>query len=118
MVDTCVTSFFTTVRSLIRSRALRWRRPQPKRAHHRGQCLGVCALFPLTGCAAAPSINVLGSFFPAWLICIVVGVLLTVASLQIFVAIKIAPHLGPASLIYPCLGALWVFATWLILFGS
>jgi hypothetical protein len=118
MVDTCATSFFTTVRSLIRSRALRWRRPRLKRAYRRGRRLAACALFPLTGCAAAPSINVLGSFFPAWLICIVVGIVLTVASLQIFVAIKIAPHLGPASLIYPCLAALWVFATWLVLFGS
>jgi hypothetical protein len=66
----------------------------------------------------APSVNVLGSFFPAWLICIVVGVVLTILTRQVFVAMKIASHLSPPALVYPCLGGLWMFATWLLLFGS
>jgi len=75
-------------------------------------------LLSLPGCGVAPSVNVLGSFFPAWLICIVIGVVLTILTLQVFAAMKIASHLGPTALVYPCLAALWIFATWLIVFGS
>ena len=72
----------------------------------------------VSGCRLAPSVNILGSFFPAWLICIVVGVVLTVLSRQLFVAVGVASDLRPAGLVYPCLGGLWIFATWLVLFGS
>ena len=30
-------------------------------------------LLLLTGCGRAPSFDILGSFFPAWLVCLVVG---------------------------------------------
>jgi YtcA family len=75
-------------------------------------------LLALPGCGFAPSVNVLGSFFPAWLICIVVGVVLTIITRQVLVAMKIAGDLRPAGLVYPCLASLWIFATWLVLFGS
>ena len=71
-----------------------------------------------SGCGLAPSVNILGSFFPAWLICIVTGIALTVVVRQVFIATKIAPYLQPAGLVYPCLGCLLIFATWLILFGN
>ena len=78
-----------------------------------------CAMLVLTsGCAFAPSVNILGSFFPAWLISIVTGVVLTVLLRQVLVATKIAPHLRPAGLVYPSLACLLIFATWLVLFGD
>lgn len=79
----------------------------------------VCAVPVLmSGCGLAPSVNILGSFFPAWLISIVAGVVLTVLVRQVFVAIKLAPYLRPAGLVYPCLTCLLIFATWLVLFGN
>jgi hypothetical protein len=94
------------------------RRPRVDGGHrHGGGRLAVAVLFPLFGCGVAPSVNILGSFFPAWLICIVIGVVLTILTRQGFVAMKIASDLGPAALVYPCLAALWIFATWLLLFG-
>ena len=78
--------------------------------------LAIAVLLP--GCRLAPSVNILGSFFPAWLICIVVGVVLTVLTRQLFVALGVASDLRPPGLVYPCLGGLWIFATWLVLFGS
>ena len=78
-----------------------------------------CAvLLLMSGCGLAPSVNILGSFFPAWLISIVTGVVLTVLVRQVFVATKIAPFLRPAGLVYPCLACLLIFATWLVLFGD
>jgi hypothetical protein len=34
-------------------------------------------VFALTGCARSPSFNVLGSYFPGWIACMVAGILLT-----------------------------------------
>jgi hypothetical protein len=71
------------------------------------------ALLFLAGCARAPSFDILGSFFPAWLICLVVAILLTVvtrALLSRYVVIA-----WPV-LVYPSLAALFAFALWLIFF--
>jgi YtcA family len=84
--------------------------PIPSRFGHGRLALAIL----LPGCGSAPSINILGSFFPAWLICIVVGAVLTIFTRQVFVAMEIASHLRPAALVYPCLGLLWVFATRLV----
>ena len=71
-----------------------------------------------TGCSRAPSFDIVGSFFPAWLISIVIGVILTVISHQAFVLTKIAPYLRPAAILYPCLILLWTLTTWLVVFAS
>ena len=120
MRDACTTWPPPTLRSPIHSRlACHVRRPRVDRGHRHGRGrLAVAILLPLPGCGVAPSVNILGSFFPAWLICIVIGVVLTILTRQVFVAVQIASHLGPAALVYPCLAGLWIFATWLLLFGS
>jgi hypothetical protein len=76
------------------------------------------AFLPVSGCGVAPSVNVLGSFFPAWLFSIVIGVVLTVLTRQAFLMTKIAPYLRPAALMYPCLILLWTLGTWLLVFAS
>src|SRR3981081_2394562 len=40
--------------------------------------IAAIAAIPMSGCASAPSIGVLGAYFPDWLFCIVAGVVLTV----------------------------------------
>jgi len=72
----------------------------------------------VAGCGVSPSVNVLGSFFPAWLISIVVGVILMVVVRQVLIAIDVAADLRPAALVYPCLVGLLTLATWLVVFGS
>ena len=66
----------------------------------------------------APSINILGSFFPAWLLSIVTGIVLAVIVRQVFVATKIDSSLRPAGLVYSSLVCLLSFATWLLFFGN
>lgn len=66
----------------------------------------------------APSVSVLGSFFPAWLISIVIGLLLTVIVRQVLVATNTASYLRPAPLAYLSLACLLIFATWLLMFES
>jgi len=71
-------------------------------------------------CAAAcdPVVNVAGSFFPAWMVSMLVGVLLTVAVRLVFVVARLEPHLGPPMLVYTSLGLILVVATWLVLYRA
>jgi len=75
-------------------------------------------LIGVVGCGVSPSVNVLGSFFPAWLISIIVGVVLTVVAHRVLVAAGVGTDLGPAALVYPCLVGLLTLFTWLVVFGG
>ncbi len=68
--------------------------------------------------AHSPSIDVLGSYFPAWLLCIVVGVVLTIVARLLFIAWKLDVHLFPAPIIYSCLTAVFAMTVWLIFFRN
>jgi hypothetical protein len=70
----------------------------------------------LSSCERAPSFNILGSFFPAWLFCLVVGILLTIVARFLLLRLGLEDALSPPVLIYPSLTALITFAVWLIFF--
>jgi hypothetical protein len=75
------------------------------------------ALF-LVGAGCDPILNIEGSFFPAWLASMVIGIALTVAARYLFVLARLEPHLGPPLLIYTSLGLLLTLVTWLVLYRS
>jgi len=66
----------------------------------------------------APSVSILGSFFPAWLISIVVGLVLTAIVRQVLVATDTAGYLKPAGLAYASLALILIFATRLLAFAG
>jgi len=72
--------------------------------------LGLCA----AGCD--PSINLYGSFFPAWTWCLALGVMLSGLSHWVLSAARLERHLGPLVLVYPALTLLFSCLTWLVLF--
>jgi YtcA family len=69
------------------------------------------------GCSRAPTFNILGSFFPSWILCGVIGILLTVAARVVFVRTKFERELSPLILVYPCLAAFFTFTVWLLFFS-
>src|SRR5271155_3246165 len=71
----------------------------------------------VAGCSRAPSFNLLGSFFPAWILCGAIGILLAVAVRLFFVRIKLEQQLTPLILVYPCLAAFFTFTLWLLFFS-
>jgi hypothetical protein len=71
------------------------------------------ALLLITGCEQAPSFNIVGSFFPAWLLCLVVAVLLTVVSRALLN--RYVEIVWPV-LVYPSLTAIFASSLWLALF--
>ena len=66
----------------------------------------------------SPTIDILGSYFPAWMICIVSGLTLTLIAHWMVQAYKLKPYLGPAPLIYSCLMLIFTFATWILFYQN
>jgi hypothetical protein len=78
----------------------------------------LCAVVPLfaTGCSRAPSFSILGSFFPSWILCGVLGILLTVAVRVFVVRANFEQELSPLIVVYPCLALFFTFSIWLVFF--
>ena len=70
-----------------------------------------------TGYSRAPSLNILGSFFPSWILCGVIGIVLTIGARVLFVRANVEKELSPLILVYPSLAAVFTFATWLLFFS-
>lgn len=68
----------------------------------------------LMGCTRAPSVDILGSFFPSWLVCLVFAILLTVGVR--FAVVKLNVKVAYPVLVYLGLVAFFTFALWLIFF--
>jgi hypothetical protein len=89
----------------------------------RGRVIGRIAVLclpwlMLTGCQQAPAFNVLGSYFPAWLFCLCVGIGLTVVARGVLRRRNLGAALDPPLLMYSCLTAFFTFALWLIFFRT
>jgi len=79
----------------------------------------LAATFTLCGCEArVPSVNVLGSFFPAWMLCILAGITVALLVHRLFNAIGLDPWIGPRAVVYPALAVGAMFATWIVFFQN
>jgi len=79
---------------------------------HRFLLLSVSLL--LVGCSRAPAVDILGSFFPAWLVCLVPAILLTV--LARVALTRLHMKVAYPIVVYASLAVLFTFALWLIFF--
>lgn len=71
----------------------------------------------LSGCGRAPTFNILGSFFPSWLICLAIGIILAVIANRVFARFALDKEILWPIVVYPCLALLFACALWLILFS-
>jgi hypothetical protein len=78
--------------------------------------VGATCGFVVSGCD--PVLNVQGSFFPSWIVCMAVGVALTVVLRQLFAALRLEAHLGPLLLVYPSVWLLVTMLTWLVFYRT
>jgi len=78
------------------------------------------AILLLGGCRSmrdhSPTIDVVGSYFPAWMACILAGLALTLITRQLLVGFNVHPH--PTALVYPCMILLFTLAVWLAFFSN
>ena len=66
----------------------------------------------------SPTVDILGSYFPAWMVCIISGLTLTLIAHWIVQVCHLKPYLGPAPLIYSCLMIIFTFATWILFYQN
>jgi len=66
----------------------------------------------------SPTVDVLGSYFPAWMICILSGLALTFVAHWIVQVGNLKTYIGPAPLIYSCLMIIFTFATWILFYQN
>ena len=63
-----------------------------------------------------PQINVIGSFFPSWMLCAAIGIVAAALARHLFVRVGVDPYLGPRMLVYPSLAILVTLLLWVALF--
>jgi hypothetical protein len=76
----------------------------------------LAACMALAGCERAPSVNLLGAFFPSWMLCVVIGIALTLAGSRALQAAGLEHSIGPRGVLYPALALAFTLATWLAFF--
>jgi hypothetical protein len=81
-----------------------------------GAALAIALGVLLQGCSRAPSIDILGSFFPVWMLCGIAGVTVAFIAHKLFVRLKLETYLGPPALVYPSLALLFACLLWLIFY--
>ena len=88
--------------------------PGKRRPTRRVMVIAMCAA--LGGCQRVPSIDVLGAFFPSWMLCAIIGIALTLIVRRVLIAAGTDGGLGPRSIVYPALALALGLGTWLVLF--
>ena len=77
----------------------------------------VCTLALLGGCSSAPSRNILGSYFPSWMICALVGMSATVAVRALLVKAGIDGEVPMPVVVYLAMATAFSLAVWLMWLG-
>jgi len=72
----------------------------------------------LGGCVHSPTVDVLGSYFPAWMGCIIIGLVSTVIVRLLLIGVGIYAHLRLKPLVLSCMAILFTLAVWLVFFKN
>jgi YtcA family len=59
-----------------------------------------------------PQINIVGSFFPSWMLCAAIGIATALAARLLFIRVGLDPYVGPRRLVYSSLGVLVTLVLW------
>lgn len=78
-------------------------------------CLATICLL-CSGCGRAPSVDVLGSFFPVWMVCLTIAIILACGLRLVLLRYRLESEIGPVALFYPSVVILLTSLLWLIFF--
>jgi YtcA family len=80
--------------------------------------VGILAVLPtLTLAACDPIVTIAGANFPSWLLCMILGAILAALVRPLLVLSRLEPHLGPLTIFYPGLIAMFAMTLWVIFFN-
>jgi hypothetical protein len=69
-----------------------------------------------TGCSRAPSVDIIGSFFPVWMVCLIIAIVLASCLRFLLLRLRLESEVGPLALFYPSAVILFTCLLWLIFF--
>lgn len=84
------------------------------RGRLRQQVSTAAAITFLSGCSSAPSRNILGSYFPSWMICALIGMGATVVVRAVLAKAGIDEQLPMPIVVYLAFATAFSLATWLL----
>jgi hypothetical protein len=76
----------------------------------------ITIFFVCSGCSRAPSVSIIGSFFPIWMICIAAGVVAAFLERVVLVRSGLEQHVGPLWSFYPATVTLFACGLWEVFF--
>ena len=68
------------------------------------------------GCGRAPSVDIIGSFFPVWMLCLAIAIVLACIVRLVLLRYQFESEIGPVALFYPSVVILFSCLLWLIFF--
>ena len=71
----------------------------------------------MTGAGVAPAINIVGSYFPAWMLCVLIGVTVSALIREVFVIVGFESALPLAPLTHLGIAIAATLAAWLVWFA-
>ena len=72
----------------------------------------------LGGCAHSPTVDVLGSYFPAWMLCIIIGLFSTLIVRLVLIGFGIYAHLRLKPVLFSGTTIFITLAVWLVFFKN
>ena len=90
---------------------------QSRYTEHMNVAASLLAALLLAGCSTSPAQNVLGSFFPAWMLCAAAGIVIAVIMRQLLGAVGVNQNLIAPPLTYLCIAVSGTLVVWLLWFG-
>ena len=76
--------------------------------------LGAAVSTLLSGCSSAPSRSILGSYFPSWMICVLVAMCLTIVVRAVLAKVGLEDELPAPIVVYLSVTLAFTFALWLL----
>jgi hypothetical protein len=77
---------------------------------------GAALLAGLAGCSPMSEIG--GAYFPAWLLCMLAGLIFTLICRAVLIRLRLDPWIRPRILAYPCLGVAITLLVHLLFFSA
>ena len=71
----------------------------------------------LSGCGRNPNVEIIGSYFPGWMICLALGLVLTTGAHSLLRRRHAHHRIGHPALIYPAILTFFTCLLWLLFFA-
>lgn len=80
----------------------------------RGRAIVALLTIGLSGCSAAPSRNILGSYFPSWMVCALAGLVIALIVRKALSRTAIGKEIPAPALVFLAMATAATFALWLL----